>query len=337
FKLLDAPDLRKEHKIPTPTMGGISFTIIFLVLSLFWKDSMPISQFLTIVFCVLVLFPIGMIDDTKGISAIKKLLIELVLGFLLVSSGLGIHALHGIFGIHDLSIWQQYAFNMILMAGLINAFNLIDGINGLAGGLGLINSLVFAFIFYMQGNVGFTLLAISFAGALFGFLRYNFNKAKIFMGDTGSLHLGLMMTVMGTAAINGSRVLNFHHTDMILLVSAIWLIPVFDTLRVFAVRMIKGKRPFAPDKSHVHHLLVKSGLNHVKASVSLYAANVLLIISVIYSPYVNPTFNFLLIFAEGILLIEILTFNRLLSFYLKSKSAFIKTTQIIYGQLYLNK
>jgi UDP-GlcNAc:undecaprenyl-phosphate/decaprenyl-phosphate GlcNAc-1-phosphate transferase len=337
FQLLDSPDHRKEHKIPTPTMGGISFSIVFLIFAWFWKSGLPAMQFWTILGSVLVLFPIGMIDDTKGISALKKLGIEMVLGCMLVVSGLGINDLHGILGIHELALWQQYAFNIVLMAGLINAFNLIDGINGLAGGIGLINSLIFACIFYLQGNTAFALLALSFSGALLGFLRYNFNKAKIFMGDTGSLHLGLMMAVFGVQAIKGIPISEFTHTDILLMVSAIWLVPVFDTIRVFSVRISKGKGPFTPDKSHVHHLLLKSGLNHTKAAVSLYVANIVLIASVTLIPFVNITFNFLLLFVEAILLMEILTLNRLINFYKGTRKAFSKTSQLIYGQLYINK
>jgi UDP-GlcNAc:undecaprenyl-phosphate/decaprenyl-phosphate GlcNAc-1-phosphate transferase len=337
FQLLDSPDHRKEHKIPTPTMGGISFSIVFLIFAWFWKSGLPAMQFWTILGSVLVLFPIGMIDDTKGISALKKLGIEMVLGCMLVVSGLGINDLHGILGFHELALWQQYAFNIVLMAGLINAFNLIDGINGLAGGIGLINSLVFAGIFYLQGNTAFALLALSFSGALLGFLRYNFNKAKIFMGDTGSLHLGLMMAVFGVQAIKGNPISEFTHADILLMVSAIWLVPVFDTIRVFSVRISKGMGPFTPDKRHVHHLLLKSGLNHMKAAISLYIANIVLIASVTFFPSVNPTFNFLLLFVEAILLMEILTFNRLINFYKRTKSAFGKTSEIIYGQLYINK
>lgn len=337
FKLLDAPDHRKEHKAPTPTMGGISFTIIFLGMAFLWKGGLPESQFWGIAICVLVLFPIGIVDDIKGISAGRKLLIEMCLGALLVATGLGMKNLQGIFGIHELNLWQQYAFNMFLMAGLINAFNLIDGINGLAGGLGLINSLIFAYIFYLQGNTAFVLLSLSFSGALLGFLRYNFNKAKIFMGDTGSLHLGLMMAVMGVEVVGGKQILDTPQPDLLLVVSAIWLIPVFDTIRVFAVRIWKGGTPFVADKRHVHHLLIKSGLDHMKASLSLYMANIILIVSVVLLPLVNPTFNFLMMFVEAVVLIEILSVARLITFYKRTKKSFGRMTETIHGKLYVNK
>lgn len=336
YQLLDAPDQRKAHFIPTPTMGGISFFLVFLVLCFFWNNGISRSHFSALSICLALLFLVGIIDDTKGINAHKKLILEMCLGILLVHAGFGIKNLQGIFGVHILSTWQIYAFNITLIAGLVNAFNLIDGINGLAGGLGFINSLVFAYIFYEQGNDSFLYLALSFAGALLGFLRYNFHKARIFMGDTGSLHLGLLMAIMGMEAIRSPRLPTIHHIPMILIVSSIWLIPIFDTLRVFAVRISKGKGPFTPDKRHVHHLLLKAGLDHRKASLSLYICNIILIIGTISLPFINPSFNFLGLWAMAFLLIEFLTLKRLSTFYRKMKTAVFKTSQIIHGQLYMN-
>lgn len=334
FHLLDSPDDRKAHKIPTPTMGGISFVIVFFLFCGFWKYGLSLDQFVVIAGGVLILFPVGLLDDTKGISAIRKLLLEMALAAALVHVGFSIKNLRGVFNLHELSLPQQYLLNVPLIAGLINAFNLIDGINGLAGGLGFINSAVFGTLFLLQGNLAFALFSFAFAGALLGFLRYNFHKAKIFMGDTGSLHLGFVMAVLGLKALEGDTIIS-SHPDILFLVSAIWLVPVFDTLRVFSVRILKGMGPFTPDKRHVHHLLLKSGMDHRKASISLYVANMLLIASVALSPFVNATFNFVLTWATAIVLIELLTVYRLSSFYRQIKRAFQKTTQVIYGRLYI--
>jgi UDP-GlcNAc:undecaprenyl-phosphate/decaprenyl-phosphate GlcNAc-1-phosphate transferase len=150
------------------------------------------------------------------------------------------------------------------MTGITNAFNLIDGIDGLAGGLGFMSLMILGLFLTFCGDSNAAIIAFSLAGGLLGFLYYNFNPARIFMGDTGSLVLGFVVSVLCVRLIQ----LNPETASTTVLYNApvftlsVVAIPVFDTLRVFAIRMWQGRSPFSPDKNHIHHILTNNGWSH---------------------------------------------------------------------------
>lgn len=267
FKLFDVPDLRKEHMTPIPTMGGIASCAGMAVACAIWfqfsRDNFVISFF----FSLAILFFIGIMDDLKNLSARYKLGIQFGVALLIAFSGVRITDFNGLFGIHELPISAQYSFTILAIAGITNAFNLIDGIDGLAGGLGFMSLVMLGLFLTLSGEPNNAIIAFSLGGGLLGFLYYNFNPAKIFMGDTGSLVLGFVISVLCVRLIQiNSGIASPIIPHVPVFAMSIVAIPVFDTLRVFAVRMWQGKSPFAADKSHIHHLLTNNGWSHSHTS-----------------------------------------------------------------------
>lgn len=267
FKLYDVPDLRKEHVMPIPTMGGIAVCLAMMITCLLWfKFS---NDFFTICFffSIVVLFATGIMDDMNDLRARNKLAIQLALASLIAFSGIRITSLNGMLGIDTLPLSAQYSLTVLAIAGITNAFNLIDGIDGLAGGLGFMSLVILGLFLTLSGDINIAIIAFALAGGLLGFLYYNFNPARIFMGDTGSLVLGFVTAVLTVRLIQQNTTGNislFPHAPVFGL--SLVLIPVFDTLRVFALRIWKGRSPFDPDKTHIHHLLTNNNWSHNFAS-----------------------------------------------------------------------
>jgi len=284
--LVDRPDERKVHVNPIPNLGGIAIFIGFFISTLGWMIAYGGAgginmEIILVIYGLLVLFVMGMIDDQIDMKASHKFLIQIIVAVLIAAVGVRINSFNGIFFIWDLPVAFQYLFTILLVVGLTNAFNLIDGIDGLAGGLALINALVMGITLYNPGELLSSLIAFGLAGSLFGFLIFNFNPAKIFMGDTGSLVIGYLMAVLGIFLLNRSKLVfglsEEESAQTTILVVGILVLPVYDTIRVFASRIAKGNSPFKPDKTHAHHLLIQAGFNHKKSAIILYVANIIII------------------------------------------------------------
>jgi len=263
FQLYDMPGYRKEHQSPIPTMGGIAVIAGMMAsLALWFPFSNQLPQ-ICFFFSITVLFGLGILDDLKDLSARYKFTIQLALAALIAISGIRITSFNGLFGIHDLPMMAQYTFTILAIVGITNAFNLIDGIDGLAGGLGFMSLVTLGLFLIMDGDVNTALIAFALAGGILAFLYFNFNPAKIFMGDTGSLVLGFVTAVLCIRLMQVNAV-SIHpvlpHAPVFVL--GIVLIPVFDTMRVFAIRIWNGNSPFEADKTHIHHLLTNQGFSH---------------------------------------------------------------------------
>lgn len=263
YKLYDIPDSRKEHSIPVPTMGGVAIfagmmTALFLWLP-FQAEPAQICFFLS----VIILFALGIMDDLKDLPARYKLIIQLALASLIALSGIRISSFDGLLGVNELPLTAQYTFTILAITGITNAFNLIDGIDGLAGGLGFMSLVTLGMFLTMSGDINTALIAFALAGGILAFLYFNFNPARIFMGDTGSLVLGFVIAVLCIRLMQ----VNIHATHPVLNNAPVFalgvvLIPVFDTIRVFALRIWSGRSPFSADKIHIHHLLTRNGFSH---------------------------------------------------------------------------
>jgi UDP-GlcNAc:undecaprenyl-phosphate/decaprenyl-phosphate GlcNAc-1-phosphate transferase len=274
FRLFDVPDGRKEHVTPIPTMGGIASGLAMAVACAFWfefhRDVFVASFF----FSIAVLFAIGMMDDLKNLPARYKFAIQIAVALLIAFSGVRITTFNGLFGLNELSTVSQYTFTVLAITGITNAYNLIDGIDGLAGGLGFMSLVILGIFLTLCGDANTAIVAFALGGGLLGFLYYNFNPAKIFMGDTGSLVLGFVTAVLCVELIQlntGTRLPILPHSPIFAL--SVVMIPVFDTLRVFALRIWSGRSPFSPDKNHIHHLLTNNGWSHSFAAKLLCAVH----------------------------------------------------------------
>jgi UDP-GlcNAc:undecaprenyl-phosphate GlcNAc-1-phosphate transferase len=199
----------------------------------------------------------------------------------IIFSDIRIKSFYGIFGVFEIPYFDSILFSLFVIIVIINAYNLIDGIDGLAGGIGVIIAFTFGTWFFISGNMEMATLSVSLAGALIGFLYFNFSKRrKIFMGDTGSLIVGFVIATLAIKFIdlNSLYISEFYAirnapTVAILVLS----IPLFDALRMFTVRLIRGKSPFRADKNHLHHLLLKNRFSHFESSLILYVTNLLII------------------------------------------------------------
>jgi len=268
-KLIDSPNERASHTIPTPTSGGITFIAAILVSIL----SFQLSNELLIVAGTLIGIGImGFLDDRLDLNALLKLAVEGAIVLLIYSIGINTHALESILGFGQLPLALSFLLTFIVIAGLINAFNLIDGIDGLAGGISLINTLCFSWIFWQHSDTGFLLLHLCLSGALIVFLYYNFNPAKIFMGDAGSLIIGLLM------GISFLRVLSFENDLTSTWAFCMMLFPSIDMLRLFVARILQKRSPFSADRNHYHHLLLKTGNNHKQAAIACYTIHIVLLL-----------------------------------------------------------
>jgi UDP-GlcNAc:undecaprenyl-phosphate GlcNAc-1-phosphate transferase len=263
YKLYDVPNNRKEHSMPIPTMGGVAiFTGMMTALFLWFPFSAEIPQ-ICFFFSVIVLFALGIMDDLKDLSARYKFVIQIALASLIALSGIRINSFDGLFGITELPLSAQYTFTILAIVGVTNAFNLIDGIDGLAGGLGFMSLVTLGMFLTISGDINTALIAFALAGGILAFLYFNLNPARIFMGDTGSLVLGFVVAVLSIRLMQVNIVAAKPVlTNAPVFVLGIVLIPVFDTLRVFALRIWKGKSPFTADKTHIHHLLTNKGFSH---------------------------------------------------------------------------
>jgi UDP-GlcNAc:undecaprenyl-phosphate/decaprenyl-phosphate GlcNAc-1-phosphate transferase len=293
-KLYDEPDdKRKIHTSPIPSLGGlgmfIGFTLSLLLTINNWKEAPEFQYYLA---GFLVIFFVGIKDDILILTAGKKFLGQLIVAAILMFKGnLLLTNMQGFMGIHEISTTFSYLLTVFAIVVIINAFNLIDGVDGLAGSIGLITSLVFGTFFLINGNFPYAILGYSFAGSLLAFLFYNFNPAKIFMGDTGSLLIGLVNSILVIKFIETGNTYTAFKIDAAPAVGfGIMLLPLMDTLRVFGMRIIKGKSPFSPDRNHIHHLLLDRGFNHRSVTYICAAATILISACSIYLQFIGTTY-----------------------------------------------
>ena len=285
--LFDVPDERKHHKDVVPTLGGIAIFAGMLFSVTFWCEQFQILELQYIIASLLILFFIGIKDDLVNLRASKKLLGQILAAIILVHlAKIRLTTFFGLFGIGALPVWFSYLFSIFTCVVITNAFNLIDGIDGLAGSLGIIGAFTFGFWFHFLGLTQYSILCAALIGSLLAFLWYNKTPAKIFMGDTGSMLIGFVMALLAMKFIESIRVLPRNHELKILSVPvftcAVLIIPLFDTIRVFLIRLFKRKSPFSPDRNHIHHIFVDLGFTHSKTCLILVIFNVSMM-SLIYS------------------------------------------------------
>jgi len=281
-KLFDEPDERKVHKVVIPTLGGLGIFAGFILAILLCVPKTAINTELQyFAAAATVIFFLGIKDDILILSASKKFVGQLIAACIIIKlGGLHITNMHGFFGIHSIPRFASGILTLFTVLVVINSFNLIDGIDGLAGSLGLLATLVFGTYFFLAGSIMYAIIAFSMVGSLVGFLAYNFSPAKIFMGDTGSLLIGLVNAILVIKFINiaGSPSSAIFLPSAPAIGFAILIVPLFDTLRVFSLRLLDKRSPFSPDTIHIHHFLLDLGLNHRAITISCVAANLVFII-----------------------------------------------------------
>lgn len=283
--LMDKPNQRSSHKEKTPTMGGVAF-FASLLSSLYFLQVYDSHRLgLSLVIGLLILFYVGVKDDLVGVSPRTKIIGQM-LSFIFVmdSNELSITSLNGFLGFYELPLWISYFFGIFIIISIVNAYNLIDGINGSASMVGIMIFSIFSYIFYQTEDYYFVLLSISSIGCLTAFLRYNISKKNsIFMGDTGSLLIGFVIGVCTLRFLNlpieRLSMANINYYNKFVLVFIILYIPFVDTMRVFLIRILKHRSPFFADRNHIHHIMIDyMMLSHIQASLLLALFNLLVFI-----------------------------------------------------------
>jgi UDP-GlcNAc:undecaprenyl-phosphate/decaprenyl-phosphate GlcNAc-1-phosphate transferase len=283
--LIDKPDLRKSHSNNIATLGGIAiFSAILITFGVF-TDALKQREFQYVYVASIILFFVGLKDDILIIAPLKKLTGQICASLIIIILGdLRFTSLHGFMGINHISYFYSIILTLFVFVVIINGFNLIDGIDGLASGVGIVTSLTFGTWFFLKSNYEYTIICATVAGSLVAFFWFNVfsRKNKIFMGDTGSLLIGLFMAV---AAVQFNE-MNIQRVDQWFIHAApsvsfgILIIPLFDTLRVFIIRLIRRQSPFAADTNHVHHRLLAMGFSHLQSTMIILGINIGFIIMV---------------------------------------------------------
>jgi len=313
----DVGHFRKQHDHGIPRLGGIAIFVSFTITSLLFSmtdSSLPINYLLT---ACIILFAMGLKDDLSGVNSRTKFCIQFIVASILVLFGhIRLTSMYGVFGIHDLPYWPSVALSVLTIILIINAFNLIDGIDGLAATTGIVANGCFATMFIYMHQYELAAVSLAMVGAIFGFLKFNITPAKIFMGDTGSLLIGLISVVMAIKFIELNKITNTVSPAIFsapALAVAILIGPIFDTLRVFILRISSGVSPFTADRNHIHHRMLRLGFNHLQTTLILAVLNILCIgVVLLFRDYGNS----ILI---GMLSVVCLLFNWTITFFLRSK------------------
>lgn len=308
-RLFEPFDARKIHTRIVPPMGGIAIFIGFTLSSIIATDGISFDELKYIIASVIIMFFIGLKDDLMDISAQKKLMVQIFAAIILITLGnVRFTHLHGILGAGEIGYITSIILSIFAMVVIINAFNLIDGIDGLASALAMLAAATFGIWFFLTGHIQFSILSFALVGSLAGFFIYNvFGKQnKLFMGDTGSLIIGLVISAL---------VVNFNEFNIdtsvlygikaVPAVSfAIIIVPLVDTLRVMTIRIINKKSPFSPDTKHIHHRLLELVTSHLRVTLIIVATNILMILFALLLNFYNINVNiqFLIVLTTGVVL-----------------------------------
>lgn len=295
-KLFDIPDARKLHTKPIASLGGVAIFIGFFLAALLSISNQTNPEFQYYFAAALVIFFLGLKDDILIISPLKKFLGQVAAAAIIIHlAGVRVESMHGLFGVYELPMAFSLLLSYSTIIVVINAFNLIDGVDGLAGTLGLLTMTIFGAYFYQAGMLPYSLLSFALAGSLLGFLFFNHNPARIFMGDSGSLMLGLLNAILVIKFIQtaDNNFGAFPIQSAVAIGFSILMVPLMDTLRVFSIRISQGRSPFSPDRNHIHHLLLDRGLSHKYVTLCCLLLNIFFITLTYFGRALGPNYLFL--------------------------------------------
>ncbi len=316
--LYDEPNERRINKVVVPNLGGIAIFIGVSIATLLSLHRFEFIEFRYIQASMIILFFIGIKDDILIISPRKKLIAQIICALILIIPGkIRFTNLHGILGLYEINYVASVAITLLAIVAIINATNLVDGIDGLAASIGIFSSLIFGAKFLVTENQDYAILCCAIIGSLIAFLRFNlFGKTnKIFLGDTGSLLLGLLIAVQVIQYNEFALTTTPQETAFSPIFSlAILATPLADMIRVFAVRIINGKSPFAPDLGHIHHRLLKLGFSHFASTIIIVLTNCLIISLAFAFRFLNKHL------LMGLLILVIFFLLQLPDFFLKRKN-----------------
>lgn len=306
------PNRRTSHNNAVPNLGGMALFIGFLISSILIAGDYLTSNLFYFIGGLIILFYVGMKDDVLIIDPKKKLVAQIAVAFIIaILANIKIIHLFNMFHIGYISDVFSIAITVLMILLLINGFNLIDGIDGLASGAGIITSLFFGIWFWIAGDSMYTIICFSLAGSLAGFFIFNvFGKEnKIFLGDTGSLILGLTISVLMIHFLDPVFDHDFKWFPQAspALAAGVLVLPLFDTLRVFTLRIMQGRSPFIADHQHIHHLLLGMGFTHLRSTIILLCVNLFFIMFCISLSRIGNVLLILLTFTMATIMSLVLT------------------------------
>jgi UDP-GlcNAc:undecaprenyl-phosphate GlcNAc-1-phosphate transferase len=307
-KLFDMPDNeRKLHMNIVSNLGGAGIFFAYIITSSFFIQPSGFNSWHYILASSVMLFITGIIDDLVALGGVKKIFLQLLPAFFTVYfADLRIHSLYGLFGVQELSHTSSILLSVSGIILLINAFNFIDGADGLAGSIGIFCTVFLGAFLAVTGNVNGACIAFSLAGAIAGFLRYNIHPAKIFMGDSGALPIGYTLSILCLLLVNSSALSSntIIHSDKnaFLICLAIISVMSLDSFRVLFARAFKGISPFKGDRNHIHHYLLDSGVSNAKTIFILVGVNLCIVITTLMLQDLNTNIVALIIVALTLIL-----------------------------------
>lgn len=288
WNLYEETNERKRHNGKIPSMGGISIFAGFFLSAIIFIPVNVIYNFNILYGALFLLFLTGFFDDLMDLTPLKKVALQFVASALVIAAGYRVESAFGFLAIGELPLLISHAVTVFFIVVITNALNLIDGLDGLAGSLTLITSLIFGILFYQIGDVQMTLLSMSVCGAVFGFLFYNFHPAKIFMGDTGSLVLGFLLSIQAIALMQhySQDVNGIPELSPVVILAALF-VPAYDVLRVSVIRILTGYSPFHPDRNHVHHMILGQGFGKRMTTLMITGFNLFFVSIALLFPQMN--------------------------------------------------
>lgn len=316
WNLFERKDARKWHKDAIPTMGGIAmFAGISIGFGVYAGEPLAYNNSLLTAATVVSFFT-GFFDDLIDLRPSQKVVFQILSAVLVIVAGFRIESLCGFAGIDQLPLVISWCFTVFFILAVTNALNLIDGLDGLAGSLTFISSLLFGILFLQAEDWPMAMLSFCICGAVFGFLMYNFHPARIFMGDTGSLVLGFLLAVQAIALFQ-----HYSHGSMEVpqltpaLIAAALFVPMYDVIRVSAIRMLTGYSPFHPDRNHIHHMIIGQGFGQRSTTVIITGFSCVYVGIALLFPNMGITSFVILSMCLGMLTMNTLTMSWLALMY----------------------
>ncbi len=320
LRLHDNPGERASHKGRIPVFGGVAifsgiiFSLLLGIACSYGSATESIiaektNLILFVLVSLIIVFFLGIIDDLLSLSPFRKLLGQILSVLIIIYlADIRIENMHAVLGFNEpLSNSASTLFTIFTVIVIINGYNLIDGIDGLAAGIGIIAGISFGWLSYINQEFHFVIISSALVGSLIAFLRFNFHPARIFMGDTGSLVIGLILSVLAINQVDAGIVNttpSYPHKGPLLAIG-ILAIPLFDSLRVFILRVLKKKNPLSPDRNHFHHTLLDLGFNHRSTTFVIYIITILILVLTYFLINVNINYGITIIALVNFLILII--------------------------------
>lgn len=277
--IMDKPGGRKIHTGDTPSMGGIAIFMGMIIALLIWMPLPGLQRFKFFYGAMGIMFMVGLRDDLVPVRPIVKLVAQLLSSCMVIFlMDIKLNSFYGLLMIEELPYIISFFFSLFTLIVITNSYNLIDGLDGLASSIGIIAFFFFGIYFFLVGQTYYSMVCFAFIGALIAFLNFNWEPSRIFMGDTGALLIGFALAVVTIKFIDYNHYLPeqtaFKLKSSVAIGISVIIVPLFDTLRVFISRAMKKRSPFSPDKTHLHHILMRLGFSHSGTTLIMIATNI---------------------------------------------------------------